>query len=333
MAVLVVFSLALVAVAGAAASTVTALGVNTNRSCAITGPLPGLDAAQAANAEEIVTATFAISAESTLAARIALMTAYTESGLMNLGPEGGNDGSLGLFQQRSVEGWGTPAEEMNPADATDMFVERLLALPEWQTMPPWVAAQNVQRSAFSDGSNYQAHWAAAGSYLTSVLGDANVGGGCGQGIPTGVTGADHGLPVGYAIPAGTGPAHIRAVEYALEQLGKPYVWGAAGPSSFDCSGLTMAAWATADVQLEHYTGDQQQEGAPVNAAELTAGDLVLIPGSDGPGPGIAGHVGIYLGFGLVLSAIDPQEGVAVQTYQLFVSGGLIALRDPAPSDG
>jgi cell wall-associated NlpC family hydrolase len=324
--------LALVAAAGAAASTATAIGVDTNQSCAISGPVPGLNAAQAANAEQIVTATFAISAESALAARIALMTAYTESGLTNLGPEGGNDGSLGLFQQRAVEGWGTPAEEMNPTDATDMFVQRLLAVPGWQTLPPWVAAQDVQRSAFSDGSNYQTHWAAAGTYLTSVVGDANLSGGCGQGIPAGVTGPDHGLPAGYAIPDGTGPAHAQAVKYALEQLGKPYVWGAAGPAAFDCSGLTMAAWATAGVQLEHYTGDQQQEGVAVTPAALTPGDLVLIPGSDSPGPGIAGHVGIYLGFGLVLSAIDPQEGIAVQTYQVFVSGGLIALRDPDPAD-
>ena len=48
---------------------------------------------------------------------------------------------------------------------------------------------------------------------------------------------------------------------------------------------------------------------------------------------IAGHVGLYLGFGLVLSAIDPQMGVAVQSWQTFVSGGLTALRDPDPSDG
>ena len=142
----------------------------------------------------------------------------------------------------------------------------------------------------------------------------------------------HGLPAGYSIPVDTPPAHARAVGFALAQLGKPYVWAAAGPNAFDCSGLTMAAWATAGVTLVHYTGDQQTEGVAVTPATLEPGDLVLVPGSDPPGPGIAGHVGIYLGDGLVLSAIDPQDGVAVQTYQAFVFGGLDALRDPDPSD-
>ena len=95
---------------------------------------------------------------------------------------------------------------------------------------------------------------------------------------------------------------------------------------------TMAAWATVGVPLAHYTVSQQSAGVPVTQATLEPGDLVLTPGSDSPGPGLAGHVGVYLGFGLVLSAIDQRMGVAVQTYQTFVSGGLDALRDPDPTD-
>ncbi len=140
-------------------------------------------------------------------------------------------------------------------------------------------------------------------------------GGCGQGVAGGVAGpaSAHGLPAGYTIPAGTPPAHTQAVMFALGQLGKPYVWAAAGPNAFDCSGLTMAAWATARVRLEHYTVDQEQEGQRVNPLEVTAGDLVLIPGSDPPGPGLPGHVGLYVGDGLVVSAVDPQLGVVVQS--------------------
>jgi cell wall-associated NlpC family hydrolase len=111
------------------------------------------------------------------------------------------------------------------------------------------------------------------------------------------------------------------------------VWAAAGPNAYDCSGLTMAAWATAGVTLDHYTVSQQGEGVAVTASQLMAGDLVLTPGSDSPGPGEAGHVGIYLGYGLVESAIDPQMGIEVQSWQTFVSGGLDTLRDPAPADG
>jgi peptidoglycan DL-endopeptidase CwlO len=340
LAVTLAFVLGLAALAGAAtgtaAATAAAVEAELGLTCTVTGPVPGLDADQAANAGAIVTATFAVAAESERAAQIALMTALTESGLHNYGPGVGGGASVGLFQQIAGDGWGTVVQEEDPTDATQIFVRRLLAVPDWSTMPPWAAAQAVQRSgagSASDGAaNYGPRWAPAGVYLSAVLGNGDTAGSCDQGIPGGVTGPDHGLPVGYTIPAGTGPAHAQVVTYALAQLGKPYVWGAAGPSSFDCSGLTMAAWATASISLLHYTGDQQNEGAAVTVATLEPGDLVLVPGSDSPGPGIAGHVGIYLGFGLVLSAIDPQMGVAVQSWQTFVSGGLTALRDPDPSD-
>jgi cell wall-associated NlpC family hydrolase len=325
------------AATGTSVVTVAAVAMEQGSTCTVSGPVPGLDTAQADNADAIVTATFAVAAESQRAAQIALMTALTESGLHNYGPEVGAGGSVGLFQQIAADGWGTVSQEEDPTDATQMFVRRLLAVSDWSTMPPWAAAQAVQRSgagAASDGAaNYKPHWAPAGVYLAAILGNGNTSGSCGQGIPAGVSGVDHGLPTGYTIPAGTGPAHAQAVTYALAQLGKPYVWGAAGPSSYDCSGLTMAAWATVGIPLLHYTGDQQTEGAAVTAATLEPGDLILVPGSDSPAPGIAGHVGLYLGFGLVLSAIDPQLGVAVQSWQTFVSGGLTALRDPDPSDG
>jgi peptidoglycan DL-endopeptidase CwlO len=341
MAAMVALLLGLVTAAGAAAgmgeTTAAVLVAELSQTCTVAGPVTGLNTGQATNAGTIVSATFAVAAESQLAARIALMTALTESGLHNYGPGVGGGGSVGLFQQIAADGWGTVAQEENPTDATQMFVRRLLTVPGWSTMPPWAAAQAVQHSgagAPSDGaSNYGPHWAPAGVYLAAILGDGNRAGSCGQGIPSGVTGPDHGLPAGYAIPAGTGAAHAQVVAYALAQLGKPYVWAAAGPNSYDCSGLTMAAWATVGVNLPHYTGDQQNEGVAVTAGTLEPGDLVLVPGSDSPGPGIAGHVGLYLGFGLVLSAIDPQLGVAVQSWQTFVSGGLTALRDPDPFDG
>ncbi len=258
--VVIALVLGLVTLAGASTGTVATSATVTQleQTCTVSGPVPGLDGAQAANAETIVTASFALSGENHSVARIALMTADTESGLVNLGPMPGNLDSLGLFQQRASQGWGTPAEEMNPAKATAMFVQRLLAVPGWPALTPWMAAQAVQRSAFSDGSNYQAHWSAAGVYLAAVVGNGNIAGSCGQGVPTGVTGPDHGLPAGYTIPADTPPAHAQVVAFALAQLGKAYVWAAAGPTAYDCSGLTVAAWATVGVALLHYTGDQRE---------------------------------------------------------------------------
>lgn len=79
-----------------------------------------------------------------------------------------------------------------------------------------------------------------------------------------------------------------AVKYACSKISSPYVWGATGPNSFDCSGLTQAAWAAAGVHLTHYTGAQWKEGTPVSAADAQPGDLVFFY-SD------LHHVGLYVG--------------------------------------
>jgi hypothetical protein len=320
------------ALSGPASSAALTSLLEAAQACVISGPVKGLAGDQSANAEAVVSTAMADSAEDPLIARIALMVAYTESGLRNLGPMNGNAGSLGLFQQRASEGWGSASEEMNPAQATAMFVSRLLRVPEWDSQPPWLVAQDVQRSAFADGSNYRANWPVSGSLLTAVLANGNAAGGCGQGPAGGLAAppSAHGLPAGYVIPAGTPPGHAVAVSFALAQLGQPYAWGASGPMAFDCSGLTKQAWAAAGVSLLHYTVDQLHEGVPVVSSLAAPGDLVLIPGSGPPGPGLPGHVGIYMGDGLVVSAVDRQVGVAVQTWQVFTGGGLDAVIDPAP---
>jgi cell wall-associated NlpC family hydrolase len=137
---------------------------------------------------------------------------------------------------------------------------------------------------------------------------------------------NNGLPANYVIPADATAAETVAITYALAQLGKPYLWGGTGPAAFDCSGLTMMAWAQAGVTLLHYTGDQINEGTAVGSyAEIAPGDLILVPGSDGTLAN-PGHVGIYLGDGLVESAVDVRYGVIIQPYAYFVSGGLSGIR-------
>ena len=308
---------------GAVTSVLGQLG---QKMCVHVGPVPTLTAAQATNAETIVAAAKTLGAGER-GAQIALMVAYTESSLVNLGPEADNDGSIGLFQQRVAAGWGTAAQEQDPTDATGMFIQRLVAVPDWQSIAPWVAAQDVQRSAFADGANYQANWNLAAELFRAIiaLADNQTCGGENGAEPAGPAGR-FGLPPDFVIPPEATPAETVVITYAIAKLGDAYVWGAAGPNSFDCSGLTMMAWAQAGVVLDHYTGDQLNEGTPVAGyAAISPGDLVLIPGSDGT-LADPGHVGIFIGDGLVLSAVDPQQGVIVQTWANFTAGGLSGIR-------
>ena len=118
--------------------TLTAMMSRASQACVVDGPVAGLDSQQAAFADQIVSAAFAASGEDQQVARMSLMVAWTESRLRDLGPMAGNDGSLGLFQQR---GWGTPTQEMDPAVSTALFVARLEALTGWRHLPPWTAAK------------------------------------------------------------------------------------------------------------------------------------------------------------------------------------------------
>jgi hypothetical protein len=101
--------------------------------CITTGPLAGLSATQASNAETIVSVSDTLSHENMRAAQIALMTSITESHLTNL--DGGMGGAYGLFQQ-TPPAWGTVGQIMDPTYAATQFITRLLAVPGWQSMAP-----------------------------------------------------------------------------------------------------------------------------------------------------------------------------------------------------
>ena len=101
----------------------------------------------------------------------------------------------------------------------------------------------------------------------------------------------------------SGSAAQIAVRAAESKLGRPYVWGAAGPSTFDCSGLTMWAYAQAGIYLPHYTGAQWNVGRHVSRSELRPGDLVFFH-SD------LHHMGMYVGNNTFIHA--PHTGDVVK---------------------
>jgi peptidoglycan DL-endopeptidase CwlO len=110
----------------------------------------------------------------------------------------------------------------------------------------------------------------------------------------------------------------QALRWALTRRGDPYVWGAAGPSSFDCSGLVLWAYAKVGISLPHFTGDQWQMGVHVGKNQLEPGDLVFFY------PDI-GHVGLYIGNGLMVDAPDFGEDVQVQPVMWDVYVGAVRI--------
>lgn len=113
-------------------------------------------------------------------------------------------------------------------------------------------------------------------------------------------GFNAGTAVGAAL-ANAGAARQAIVSFAYAQLGEPYVWGAAGPNSWDCSGLTMEAYKTVGVKLPHHAASQQTLGKATATPQV--GDLIFW------GP-VSGHVAIYLGDDKMIHA--PHTGDVVK---------------------
>ncbi|MEU0191395.1 NlpC/P60 family protein [Streptomyces afghaniensis] len=103
----------------------------------------------------------------------------------------------------------------------------------------------------------------------------------------------------------------KALAFARAQIGKPYVWGAVGPGSYDCSGLTQAAWKAAGVTLPRTTYDQVNAGTTVPLADAQPGDLVFFYDD-------VTHVGIYIGNGMMIHA--PKPGTYVREESIYYDG-------------
>lgn len=108
-----------------------------------------------------------------------------------------------------------------------------------------------------------------------------------------------------------------AVETALAQVGDPYVYGAAGPDAFDCSGLTMYAWAAAGVSIPHASSAQPGAGTPVSFSDLMPGDLIFYYSP-------ISHVGMYIGNGMIVHA--PHPGAYVEVVPMNLMPAVMAVR-------
>lgn len=115
-----------------------------------------------------------------------------------------------------------------------------------------------------------------------------------------------------AAPAASGSVGT-VLDFLNAQVGKAYVLGATGPSSYDCSGLTQAAFRTVGVELPRTAAEQSTVGTPVAVSDVQPGDLVFWGGT-----GSAYHVAVYIGDGKYLDAANPSKGVVIQEMSYYM---------------
>ncbi|HEV8559498.1 MAG TPA: C40 family peptidase [Actinophytocola sp.] len=226
-----------------------------------------------------------------LAWQVAIQAGMTESGLRSLNY--GDRDSLGIFQMRPSMGWGTPAQILDPVYAINLFFERLTGVPNWKEQRPGDSAQDVERSAFPDRYH---RWEAMAAHLIGNVGAVQDPTGCGQGV-------------GLLLPAPTAAAGS-AIQFALSQKGKPYLWGAATnhQDNFDCSSLMLQAYRSAGIILPRVSRDQFRAGALLPVTQAQPGDL-LFWAYDPSNPATIHHVAMYLGDLQIVEA--QQTGVPV----------------------
>lgn len=246
--------------------------------------------------------------------------------------------SVGLYQQQSFGEWGTTAQRMNVKASTQMFLQHLNRV-DWRNMDRAAACQAVQRSAYSDGSNYKVHEQAAIEQVRAIR--------SGTGTATGAAGQSSGNPIPGANLGGTGvgtnnspvlpgtsnlssvpsiptsngmpspiaaatlvgkPAHDTggALTCALAQVGKPYFWGGKGPGSFDCSGLVQFSYRSIGLEVGGDTYTQASMLQRIPATNIKPGDIIQ-PNAD--------HTGMYVGGNQWIAA--PQGGDVVRVQDMY----------------
>jgi cell wall-associated NlpC family hydrolase len=290
-------------------SLVVLLGLGASEACTQdqgTATAVRLDGGQARNARTVV----GVGQRLGLPSRglvVAVAAALQESDLRNLGY--GDRDSLGLFQQRPSQGWGSPAQILDPRYAATSFYTALLAVPDWQQLPIAVAAQAVQHSAFPDAYG---RWENEAIRIVAMITDSS------EGSPRSVAGCRASASLSSAAVAGV-------LNFATSQVGDAYVLGANGPDAWDCSSLVRAAVETTGVDLPRTAAEQydwfRTRGAlipgPARQSWLRPGDVLF---SVGANPNVAGdgepvgHVALYAGRGVVIEAKGHTSGVTSLHY-------------------
>ena len=260
--------------------------------------------------------------------QIALMTAFQESGMRNINY--GDRDSVGVFQQRTSQGWGSVAQIMDPTYSTNKFFDSLLKLNGRDKMALTQAAQAVQRSAFPNA--YAKHEGKAANILQAFN---SVGQSQARAPQQQVNSQGQEQTSGVA-KAPTG-VRQQLLNTAFGMLGIPYAWGGGGIGNrssrgiglgttnvvgVDCSGLTSYVYGTLGIKLPRKSDAQYASGVRTSIANAKPGDLV--------GWGKGGHVAIYIGNGQILHS--PRPGQKVQIRNIFKGENVFAVSLSLPGD-
>lgn len=251
----------------------------------------------------------------------------------NDGP-GFNGTSVGIMQQQNYAEWGDLSQRMNPKQAAGMFFAHLNVISGWRSLDPGAAIQQVQRSATPTAYSAAVPLATkiVQGYRTSQAGTASTAaagvvpgvsvpaagsapsaapaglGGAPSSTSNSVVGAASTSPSSVVTTGGVAPARAGkpspdsegAINWAMTQLGKPYIWGGHGPAGYDCSGLVSAAFKSIGIYVPAQTNAIRSSVPQIPNNSVQRGDLV---------EPTDGHVVLWCGDGTIIEA--QQTGVPI----------------------
>jgi cell wall-associated NlpC family hydrolase len=232
--------------------------------------------------------------------------AFGAAGPMQIGVEGASCDAWATYA--TVEDGNPPASVYKPADAIAAAAKYLIAHGVQQNVPEAIFAYNHADWYVQEVLSWASTYASGGYTISEVTPN-------GDGTADDSVLSSTNCKESSELASFVAPNAIvgNAVNYAEEQLGKPYLWGGTGPSAYDCSGLVMMAYESAGVAIPRTSQEQWKLLPHVPASKVLPGDLVFFAGGDGTVKA-PGHVGLVVGKHTMIEAYAPGTPIRVSQF-------------------